>query len=83
MEDMINAMAKHYKPASSVTREQLTLLHMKQGTENVEAYATRLRLAMGNCQLAQLEDDLTRVVFIGGLTSDLMMERFLKDPEVR
>ena len=54
---------------------------MKQGTETVEAYVTRLRLAMGNYQLAQLEDDLTRVVFIGGLTSDPMMERLLEDPE--
>ena len=81
MEDLIDAMAKHYKPASSLTRERLALLHMKQGTETVEAYATRLRLAMGNCQLDHLEDDLTRVVFIDGLTSDLMMERLLEDPE--
>ena len=36
---------------------------------------------MGNCQLVQLEDDLIRVVFIGGLTSDPMMERLLEDPE--
>ena len=83
MEDLIDAVAKHYKPASSLTRERPTLLHMKHGTENVEAYATRLRLAMGNCQLAELEDDLTRVVFIGGLTSDLMMERLLEAQKAR
>ena len=60
IEDLIDAMAKHYKPVSSLARERLILLYMKQGTETIEAYATRLRLDMANCQLAKLEDDLTQ-----------------------
>ena len=74
-------MARHYKPLSSVSRDRVSFFRKRQGPDDVETYATSLQVSMGDCQFQQLEDEITRDIFIQGLNEDRIRDRILKDPE--
>lgn len=82
IECLLSKFEEHCSPKKNLVIERHRFITMSQTEDETnDAYVTRLRKTAASCEFQQLEDDLILTKLIGGITSDQLRHRLLRESQ--
>ena len=80
MKQLITGLATFYTPLTSLSKERVMLFDRLQDRDDIEGFATKLRMNAPSCGFEYLEDGVLRDFFIHGLNDRRIRDRLLEEP---
>ena len=82
IECLLSKFEEHCSPKKNLVTERHRFITMSQTEDETnDTYVTRLRKTAASCEFQQLEDDLILTKLIGGITSDQLRHRLLRESQ--
>ena len=82
IECLLSKFEEHCSPKKNLVIERHRFMTMSQtDDETIDAFVTHLRKTAASCEFQQLEDDLILTKLIGGITSDPLRHRLLRESQ--